>query len=535
MTADEVLERFRRGLLAFAAELEVPVVPPPPPPPPPADPDVTTLGPGLVEYDGLHVHAGKTLVLLPGIELVRRDVPVADPDHTDGGIVVHGTLVAVRRPGEPPIVIRSANPADPAARGHMMFHQGSVVRMDGVEVVDMGRSRVGPFGADNPKGRYAVHFHEAEDATGSYVRNCVVRDTVPGFRHGVVIHGPCRGLVVEGNHVRHKGGTGIYLEDGREEARVVGNLVEDILGSGGDHTRTPDRADARGEWEQDGGFNGSGIYCRGPLGRVVGNTVRRCPVGYTYYQRSGPTRREPIAECRDNTAEDCHDGFVPWAIGGHGDAGEAAAGPSVFERFTIRRCRRGVFPYEQTLATWRGFRLEDAPVGSHDYTQTDLLIEDGVFVRSDLSLQSMTVGRTRVVRCHFDGCSVVAGALWYNGPRPDWIAPRETRLVDCTGPVLLRFRDGLAPPRQGGFLNLIQTDRVYVESGGVVRQAFASYQDPDAICPASDESARGCPEAGLTNREALARHGVCRAGAVTPPGAVAVPWVRGGKVVEGAS
>jgi hypothetical protein len=74
------------------------------------------------------------------------------------------------------------------------------------------------------------------------------------------------------------------------------------------------------------------------------------------------------------------------------------------------------------------------------------------------------------------------------------------------------------------------------------QRLYFDAQAPTAVCP--DEATPplstykeqgffvcACPTAGRTNQQALAEHGVCFSGALTPPSATARPWLTGGKAV----
>lgn len=544
MTADERLDVLAKGLRDLADRLAAPVPPPDPDPepdpepepepepePPVPDPDTTTVT-GRHEFEELHVHEGKTLAVLPGAVLIRLDVPAADPAHADGGLVVHGHLRA------DDAFFRSANPS--GTRGHLMVHgTAELVRC---AVADMGRTRIEPFGETNKIARYALHFHEVAHDRPSRVEGCEVYHTAPGFRHGVVVHGPNRGLAVRGNHVHHTGGTGVYCEDGTEEALVEGNVVEDVLGTGGDHTANPARPDQRDLWSGDLGYNGSGIYCRGPLNRVRNNTVRRCPIGYLYYQFQGPTRLEPVREFAGNVAEDCYNGAEFWSLGGN--AWEQWDQPrpvrSVLAGFTARRCVVGVFSYEQTDVTYTGFLLEDCQTGvkQNDYYQARFELRDSTFVRCGFDPSTVTVGGLLVEGCTFDGpgAGVTLATLWFNGD-PRQIPPRRVVLRNC------RFVNGAAVyvgETGSGNRSYLTEDELVVEAADGAYRVYRDTQDAGAVLPQTAyhpgnpdfPALLGCPEAGLTNAEALARHGVCRAGAVTPADAVRVPWVVGGRVAR---
>lgn len=553
MTADELNTKINQWLQAGVTIFGTPVSPPvppivPPPIPPTVPPTVPPIVPPTVppvtppddnttiinsytEYEEIHVHSGKTLEVRWPAEVVRKDVAIVNPDHTDGGIVVDtgGTFKVIPGPNGEKVIFRSANPNDPSRRGHIMFHDGSTIQIDGAKIIDMGRTRIDPIGPTNPLARYALHFHLANNMPNCYIRNCEIYDTVQGYRHGIVIHGPNKGLIVHDNHIHHKGGTGIYGEDGTEEAEVHSNIIEDGYGTGGDHTQVPSRADARSDGE-DRGFNGSGIYCRGPLMRIHHNTIRRWPVGITYYQFFSPTRLKPITLCEDNTIEDCYDAFTPWAIGGNGN--ETPEGPSTFSRFVIRGGVRGVFPYEQARVTFDSFQFTNAGIQLADYRQADFVIKDSIFAHSELGVSSAVGGEFHIDGCMFDASSRIGiCTMFTSGAFPEAIEPRITRIINCSADgALLLIVDSLGPPRIGTSINLTQLDQIFLEEGSTTKRVYANYQHPTAPCPQTTQYTLGVPAPGLTNQQAVSTYGVCRGGELMPTDAMADTRIVGGKI-----
>lgn len=527
-------EEFQ-ALAARVAALETaPPADPPPPPdpdpdPPPVDPPPVVVGEtidSLVEFEELHVHHGNTLTLLPGAELVRHDVPPVDPSHADGGLVVHGHLRAVRTPGQAPIVIRSANPS--GHRGHVMIH--GTAEIDGVEFRDLGRTTISQLSATNPIGRYALHFHLAGDnGRTSRVENCLIHDTVAPsiWRHGLVIHGT-NGLLVRGNTIRNKGGTGIFTEDGTERDNVIeGNEVEYIRNYNGinSHSTVSPRPVERPLYKNDFGFEGAGYWFRGPLNIVRSNVARFCAIGYEFYQDGSPSQFEPVQEFADNLAEDCHDGFQPWFTGTDSNHTHAAAivGPrQYYDRFTARRCKRGVFGYYTGRCTWRDFVIEGGSTG---------------ITMGDYRMWELEIVRPRISGCTWAGLAVGTyinnglliddgefnnavdiniGTLWHNGDGR-YLPPRRTTIRNCqlNGTTHIRMLHG-----HDGRPNYVQLDQTFVEGyqrvPGDNFRLYYMQQAPTFIVPQSSADGRtvGCPVAGLTNEQALAQHGVCVAGEI---------------------
>lgn len=539
MTPEELQTKIITGLqsaidIIKATTTSPPVVPPPPTvPPPTADPD-TTIITGTYEYEELHVHEGKTTVNKAPAELIRENVPISDPNHGDGGTVVHGTLIAERNESEPPIIYRSANPS--GIRGHIMIHGTASIK--NVDIIDMGRTRIEYLSPTNPIARYPLHFHLIEHANPSLVENCRIYNTIQGYRHGLVIHGPNKGLIARGNTIHHVSGSGIYLEDGNEQCIVENNTIYDIRGSTGDYTGTPERGDTRQATPGDGGYTGNGIYCRGPLSIVRNNVVRRCPIGYLLFFFWSPTRGIPLVEFSGNVAEDCHDGLQTWYVGGHSAQYDPEpTAPSVIRNFTARRCVRGFFPYDCRSLVVEDCTFEDCRdfgFDPGDYQQTNMVIRNCVFKNCVASPSTMNTApdHTGIFEgCIFDGpkAGLLIQTPYFNNTALS-VRPRKTIVRDC------QFING-ATIR---YNNLLGGNRNYTVSDGLEvdgHKVYWSNQDETSILPQTIEEPQGffqvvgCPVANLTNRQSLDQYGICRANAITPNNAVAVPWIVGGKLV----
>ena len=488
---------------------------------------------GYFEYEELHVHAGNTLTLLPGAELVRLDVPIVNPGHADGGIVVHGMLRAVRTAGQAPILLRSQNPT--GIRGHLMAHETGVMELDGVEIRDMGRPTTAAFSATNPIARYACHFHLCGDAGyQSRVENCLIHDTVPR-RYGITVHGT-NGVTVRNNTIRNKSGSGIFFEDGTERDNLCeGNLIEDITGTSGIWSNLPPRADARGLFLEDGAFGGYGIASHGPLNRLRNNVARRVPVGYLYYQMFAPNREQAILEFSGNLAEQCFDGFQPWFVGNGDLGGLAAVGTSVIKNLTVRGCvNLGVFGYPCTNIVYDGCEFE-SPVDMADYVQANWKIQNSTFNNCYCRPSTLHRGDAAIENCEFsNNASLTLTTPWISSYRGDFITPRRTvlRAVRFTGGASLRMTYGLRDVS-----NAVVADEVLIyDHQGTAGQNFQVYyqeQAPNFVVPATtyneDGTQRlvGSPTPGLTNQQAWTQHGVAIAGAVLPPSAVPASWTTG--------
>lgn len=469
-----------------------------------------TIGPGVVNFEEIHVHAGDTLTILPGTELVRIDVPPADPNHGDGGIVVHGTLIAVRQPTDPPIVIRSANPA--GHRGHLMCHGD--MQLDGVEIRDFGRTTISPLGPSNPIARYACHFHLAGDRPNSRVENCLIHDTAnpSPFRYGITVHAT-NYVTVRNNHIHHKGGAGIYVEDGTEhDCLIEGNIIEDIHGTGG---RPDSRANERG-------FIGAGFYSASGANFVRNNTSRRCTrVGHIYFMAGAlATGYKPITGADfGNTAENCGlSGFEGWYIGD-------ASVQSVIENFTATSCVNGYLHYPINNCVLRNWVLQNNQVAMQggDYDWKNSVI-DGWTVRNNTLFGLICSARVidelliRNTHCYGNaGYDIGSVTQFYNGGGQGCI-PRRITIDNC----LLESSTKIARVKWfRDICNLMLADDMYVtgyqQVAGDDFRVYYTDQAAGTIVP--DPLGPLCVAAqapGLTNTQHLAQFGTCIAGSIAP-------------------
>ncbi len=103
--------------------------------------------------------------------------------------------------------------ADTGVGGHVMIMEGSLARIQWTEFFRMGQKK--------QLGRYAVHFHMAGDASGSYVRYNSIHHS---FNRCLTIHGT-HGVLAQSNVAYDTIGHCYFLEDGIETQNVLeGNL-----------------------------------------------------------------------------------------------------------------------------------------------------------------------------------------------------------------------------------------------------------------------------------------------------------------------
>jgi hypothetical protein len=182
------------------------------------------------------------------------------------------------------IVILSEHPSANLARaGHAMF-MGNDVHLIGVQFNRMGRTNKrtpvsdpglptsvyntpGVDGApagnrfSNPRGRYAVHFHEAgsDSAAPAIVRSCAVIGT-PGW--GYVNHSSWVNFV--DNVAFDYRGAGFVAEDGEEVGAYLGNIAIGGLGNGEFSDQRTVFGNAPRMDQGDMGFTGEGFWLQSP-------------------------------------------------------------------------------------------------------------------------------------------------------------------------------------------------------------------------------------------------------------------------------
>lgn len=479
-------------------------------PTPPPDVIGDVLEAGVHRFEELHVHSGDTLTLMPGAELVRVDVPPTDPGHGDGGIVVHGRLVAVRKEGEPPIVIRSENPT--GHRGHLMLH--GQAELDGVEIRDFGRTTTAYMGTSNPKARYACHWHLAgSNSAGARIENCHIHDTTEKskWRYGIVVHGS-HGVLVRSNTIHNKGGAGIYLEDGSERDNLIeGNIIRDITGTG--EVRMDRRAEGPGSI-------GCGILAAGGWNRIIGNRIANVPhagIGL-YFSLSYRQSIRKVLEIRGNIIDGSRSGIECWNVGDRTDH------VAVLEDMTVRNCSwAGYNHYPGQATVLKNWTIEDSRYGVNggDYAMAHFSIDGGTIRRCTNGIVPSTLilkGEYRINRVEFEGNNTdIYTRTLYSGRGAANIPPRVIRAKSCLFSGKLHVWRSYWRMASS---HLLQTDRLILEDyqrQGEDLEIFYDEQAPGIVVPSAIHALGiGSEEPGLTNEEHWAKYGSATAGAVAP-------------------
>jgi hypothetical protein len=188
-------------------------------------------------------------------------------------------------------IIQSPSNAGLQDRGHVMFMHTLSVDIEYAGFYGLGRTnkdepldnavvdslgQLVPGTGDNPRGRYALHFH----------RGGTSRQQHPAAVHGsVVVGSPGWGLVNHSSFVHFTNnvafdvdGAAFVAEAGDEMGSLIGNIAIHSEGSGGVNT---DR-----EPEEDFGHEGDGFWLQGAGVRVTDNvSAGQSGYGFAYYTR----------------------------------------------------------------------------------------------------------------------------------------------------------------------------------------------------------------------------------------------------------
>eukprot|EP00931_Biecheleriopsis_adriatica_P053221 TRINITY_DN3111_c0_g2_i3.p1 TRINITY_DN3111_c0_g2~~TRINITY_DN3111_c0_g2_i3.p1 ORF type:complete len:1229 (-),score=178.22 TRINITY_DN3111_c0_g2_i3:135-3821(-) len=162
--------------------------------------------------------------------------------------------------------------------GQLAFLQHSVVHVENSEFSKLGQGL--------HMGRYALHFHLAGDASGSYLRDNSVHH---GFNRCITLHGTFN-AVLDGNVCFENRGHNIYLEDGIETGnQILSNLVVNPRRSA---TVCSDWTDL--DWVRKP--SQAGIWITNPNNTFMGNTVVGAQFGVWF--TFPPCEGEPYSDDR---------------------------------------------------------------------------------------------------------------------------------------------------------------------------------------------------------------------------------------------
>ncbi len=255
------------------------------------------------------------------------------------------------------VVFQSANPT--GTRAHCMFFYRANTDCRYTLQQDMGRTTINFLDSSvvtgstlthlgtNQKGRYAWHHHHVIGLVGGLIYDAAVDppEFKPGDpanlygangasfrligcssynvttslnfgasynRWGITVHGSSYGLIRD-NVVYRVGGSGIATEDGSEWQNVFDNNFvlevsgyDDFVNAGTNVSQGVGRADDRGYNDPplDLGFEGAGLWYRGPDNYVRNNVMAACRIGTSYVVSplnfiNGSTKQRPAFQGAD--------------------------------------------------------------------------------------------------------------------------------------------------------------------------------------------------------------------------------------------
>lgn len=279
------------------------------------------------------------------------------------------------------IVIRSADPVTNGQGGHLMFLSGSTIRVQGVELFQMGQK--------NLLARYPIHWHLMGDVTGHYVRNVSVWKS---FNRCITVHGTNQ-VVLQGNVCYDHLGHGYFLEDGAER----GNTFRENIGL---TTRRP----AAGEMLLASDQRPSTFWITNPDNTYIGNVAAgSIGIGFWYAMPAAPTglstgqvafpRRTPLRQFDDNVAHSNRDVGINVDHGARPDGttetfgftarqnpadGSSPVVESVFRNFVAWKNREAIWS-RGSRQTYVGAILADNQIGV-TFPSSETFLRDGIII-----------------------------------------------------------------------------------------------------------------------------------------------------------
>jgi hypothetical protein len=478
------------------------------------------------------------------------------------------------------VIFKSENPDPEHARGHVMFHGRCDVDIRYYRFDSLGRTKwtasVAP--GTNQKGRYAQHWHhpvgpKQTPASGYQFVTIggVIEDrAIEPRKWGIVIHDGHFGLIRQ-NICYRNGGANLYTEQGNESFNVIeGNLFARSVGTNG-------RGDAHYNGGNPG-LEGCGAWLSG-MNNYVRNNIAVNAEAFLYgiyngdfpetggghagalipdFQGADPDKNGhapeggniPILEFKNNEGYGCDIGLAPWFTGAVYTSVEKIA-PSVIEGYKSWNVKRGTFCYPTNNLKFLkcSFRVSfdqlRYPIGSYgilpvDYLQRGQVVEGCEFLGTRIGVgvpskvgdlrdpSSASEGLYLIKDCTFQ---CLADVLEYTFTAvtggSDVQAPRKV-IID--NPTFLPIKSDTGEATRVHYswswfadndsypnLSWVQLDQTFLLNyGGRDYQIWADQQAGDFITPQSFGPNVGSPDAGKTNAQNFADHGVCVRGEIMP-------------------
>jgi hypothetical protein len=418
----------------------------------------------------------------------------------------------------------------------------------------------------NQIGRYPLHIHHvmgpvATPANGhqfTLVGNAVDDDDGAHRRKwAITVHDSHHGLIQD-NVVYNAAGWGIGTEDGNESFNLFAhNFVARVRGVGGranaeqglgywfrgphNYVRDNVAANVMGvDSPVDGlGFNNFFVY----LGDICVPLFKGADVAVAGQYRLANGNALPLLEFAGNEAYgSTATGLEIWWLGTL-DTAPLTVAESVVKDFRVwHHSRYGYYGYPANRLTFDGFVArgdQDVIANRHefvlgiwfgDYMNQDVVIRNADIqgLRTGINPPYFMRNRTIIENSYLRNATNIAittiGAPGSAPYGPD-MPPKETiirnvRFATVNGPVGGNPQHAIAMDYtlHGGSANLVKRDAVFVydfnQTPGDTFQVFYHEQRPDFVVPRSNGNLAGSPEAGLTNAQNWAKHGLAIAGEV---------------------
>lgn len=448
------------------------------------------------------------------------------------------------------ITLSSANPS--GTRGHTLFTGNSVVDIENVDFLNLGRTTdndidsttFNPDGTvahlgTNQIGRYPLHIHHDSSSTFTLTGNAIDEgDGTNNVKWGITVHGSNGGLI-QSNNVYNVQGSGIVTEDGTETNNVFdSNMVVRVGGNGS-------RADSSVATQ------GYGFWFSGPSNIVTNNIVADIHpngdanggIAYELFFLGGQNDK-PINVFDGNTAYGATNmGLEIWYLGNIGSTVQNTA-PSVihdtkfwhineqgWKGYPVNNLTVDGFTFIDDLATSDGFGTTGIYYG--DYLANNLTITNADIEGATVGIVPTTdvKGSSQIISHSYfaNRTDIKMVSMWTSGASSLGIGPRRVDLIDdvfdtgkIAGSTAIQMLYGA-----GGSVNLTQLDQLFVtDFNGVVGdnfEVFYNEQEANFIVPQTVYAGNppyveqnGSPVSGLTNAQNWAQYGIAIAGEVAP-------------------
>lgn len=459
------------------------------------------------------------------------------------------------------IVVRSQNPY--GVRGHTLYTQRSDIDIRYVLFKDLGRTTNAPLDdVSNRKGRYPVHAHfltgPLTPQANGYQFTLKGNAIADSEKWPMAVHSSHYGLVQD-NVIYNGMGAGLSLEDGSESYNVVErNFVVRIDGTG---ERFHEGRDGSGFW-----FRGPNSYVRhnvaaninrggGPYSylyiydqRYVGPTRVPTYQGADTYEAGGynvtDTYAQPVREFLSNEGYGATSNGLSLIWVGTEFFTTKAQQESVVKDFVVGNVTwLGIFGYETHKLVLDGMKARNGGTAylGGDYFNSEITFRNldvqGFWVGIDFT--TISNGEMVVENSYFRNYTslFMGSSNWVGcsaeGLPPRTVVARNVRFDAMPGQGLNAIA---LDPQQSmwpwGTVNLRTRNAIKVyDYNGVPGDDFEVYsweQAPDFIMPQNvrspffDENPNctwrlfASPDAGLTNAQNWAQHGIAINGAVAP-------------------